>query len=80
MTRSEEHKCARLKVEVGVRLALEARQRAEEEEDHTRLENGEEVRLVEEARLKAEEEEQTRLRHAFPKKQGRNQRNISVHS
>ena len=31
MTRVEEHKRARLKVEVGVRLALEARQRVEEE-------------------------------------------------
>ena len=31
MTRAEEHKRARLKVEVGVRLALEARQRVEEE-------------------------------------------------
>ena len=30
-TRAEEHKRARLKVEVGVRLALEARQRVEEE-------------------------------------------------
>ena len=31
MTRAEEHKRARLKVEVGVRLALESRQRVEEE-------------------------------------------------
>ena len=48
MTRSEEHKCARLKVELGVRLALEARQRGEEE--HAWLEAEEEARLVEEAR------------------------------
>ena len=58
MTRSEEHKCARLKVEGGVRLALDARQRVEEE--HAWLEAEEEERLVEEARLKAEEEEQAR--------------------
>ena len=38
ITRSEEHKRAQLKVEVGVRLALEARQRAEEEEEHAWLE------------------------------------------
>ena len=31
MTREEEHNRARLKVEVGVRLALESRQRVEEE-------------------------------------------------
>ena len=47
MTRAEEHKRARLKVEVGVRLALEARQRVEEE--HAWLEAEEEERLVEEA-------------------------------
>ena len=58
MTRAEEHKRARLKVEVGVRLALEARQRVEEE--HAWLEAEEEARLVGEARLKAEEEEQAR--------------------
>ena len=56
MKRAEEHKRARLKVEVGVRPALEARQRVEEE--HAWLESEEEARLVEEARLKAEEEEQ----------------------
>ena len=28
---AEDHKCIRLKVDVGVRLALEARQRVEEE-------------------------------------------------
>ena len=56
MTRAEDHKRARLKVEVGVRLALGARQRAEEE--HAWIEAEEEARLVEEARLKAEEEEQ----------------------
>ena len=58
MTRAEEHKRARLKVEVGVRLALEVRQRVEE--DHAWLEAEEEARIVEEARLKAEEEEQAR--------------------
>ena len=51
MTRAEEHKRARLKVEVGLRLALEARQSVEEE--HAWLEAEEEARLVEEARLKA---------------------------
>ena len=45
ITRSEEHKRVRLKVEVGVCLALEARQRAEEE--HAWLEAEEEARLVE---------------------------------
>ena len=57
MTRAEDHKRARLKVDVGVRLALEARQRVEEE--HTWLKAEEEAHLVEEARLKYEEEEQT---------------------
>ena len=47
MTRAEEHKRARLNVEVGVRPALEARQIVEEE--HTWLEAEEEARLVEEA-------------------------------
>ena len=41
---------------MGVRLALEERQRAEGE--HLWLDTEEEARLVEEARLKAEEEEQ----------------------
>ena len=54
MTRAEEHKRARLKVEVGLWLALEERQRAEEE--HAWLEAEEEARLIEEARLEAEEE------------------------
>ena len=58
MRRLEEHKRARLKVEVGVRQDLEARQRAEEE--HAWLEAEEEARLVEDARLKSEEEEQAR--------------------
>ena len=58
MDRVEEHKRVWLKVEVGVRLALEVRQRVEEE--HTWLESEEEARLAEEARLKAEEEEQAR--------------------
>ena len=43
---------------MGVRLALEERQRVEEE--HAWLEAEEEARLFEEARLKAEEEEQAR--------------------
>ena len=58
INRAEEHKLARLKVELGVRLALDVRHRAEEEEEHARLEAEEEARLVEEARLKAEEEAQ----------------------
>ena len=52
---AEDHKCARLKLDVGVRLALESRQRVEEE--HTWLEAEVEARHVKEARLKAEEEE-----------------------
>ena len=51
ITRSKEHKRARLKVEEGVRLALEVRKIAEEE--HAQLEAEEEARLIEEARLKA---------------------------
>ena len=47
MTRAEEYKRARLKVEVGVRLSLEARQRVEEE--HAWLEAEEVAHLVEEA-------------------------------
>ena len=58
ITRAEEHRRARLKVEVGLHLALEAIQRAGEE--HTWLEAEEETRIVEEARPKAEEEEQAR--------------------
>ena len=58
MTRAEEHKRVRLKVEVGVRLALEARQRVEEE--HAWLEAEEEAHLVEEARLKYKQEEHAR--------------------
>ena len=56
ITRAEEHMSARLKVEVGLRLALEARQIVEEE--HTWLEAEEETCIIEEARPKAEEEEQ----------------------
>ena len=41
ITRAEEHKLARLKVEVGVCLSLEAIKRAEEEEEHTWLESEE---------------------------------------
>ena len=55
MTRAEEHKRARLKVEAGVRLALEARQRLGKE--HAWLEAEEQEIIVEEARLKSEEEE-----------------------
>ena len=55
ITGEEEHKRARLKVELGLRLALEARQRAEEE--HSWIEAEEGARLVEEERLKAEEDE-----------------------
>ena len=46
ITRAEEHKRAWLKLEEGVRLALEARRRSEDEHAS---------RLVEEARMKAEE-------------------------
>ena len=46
-----------MKLEEGLRLALETRE-IEEEEDLTRIEAEEEARLVEEERLKAEEEEQ----------------------
>ena len=53
---AEDHKRARLEVDVGVRLDLESRQRVEEE--HVWLEAEVEARLLEEARLKAEEEEQ----------------------
>ena len=56
ITRAEEQKREPLKAEVGVRLALEARQRADEE--HAWLEAEEDARLVEYARLKAEEEDQ----------------------
>ena len=38
ITRAEEHKRAQPKVEDGIRLAFEAIQRAEEEEDHAWLE------------------------------------------
>ena len=47
MSREDEHKRAQLKVELGVRLALEERQRVEEE--HTLLEAEEVARLIEEA-------------------------------
>ena len=43
-----------MKVEEGLRLALEAKQ-IEEEEEHTCIEAEEEARLVEEERLKYEE-------------------------
>ena len=45
-----------LKVDEGLRLALEAI-RIGEEEEHTWMEAEEEARLVEEERLKSEEEE-----------------------
>ena len=80
ITREEENTQARLKVEQGVRLSLEVRQRVEEEEEQAQLEAEEEERLVEEARLKAEEEDQSSRvltkRNALTKKQGRNQSNI----
>ena len=60
MTRAEEHKRARLKVEVGVRLALEARQRVEEE--HSWLEAEEEARLVEDVRQEAKDNEHAQLK------------------
>ena len=58
INRADEHKRARMKIEVGVRLALEAIQRAEEE--HAWLEVEEEAHLIEEERLKSEEEDQAR--------------------
>ena len=60
LTRAEEHKRARMKVEEGVRLSLEAKRRAEEE--HTRIEDEEEACLVEETSLKSEEYEKAQLR------------------
>ena len=57
MLKVEEHKCARLNVDEGVRLALELIRIAEGgEEHHTRLKAEEEARLVEESRPKLEEE------------------------
>ena len=45
-------------MEEGVRLALESRQRPEEDKDqHTLMNAEEEARLVEEAKLKSEEED-----------------------
>ena len=41
-----------------MRLSLETRRKAEEDEEHARLEAEEEAYRVEEARLKAEEEEE----------------------
>ena len=46
--KSEEHKRKWLKLEEGLRLALEARYREEEEEEHTQIEAEEEARIVEE--------------------------------
>ena len=60
ITRAEENKGAQMKVEVGVRLTLEARRSAEEEEEYAWLESEEEACLVEDARLKAKEEDQVR--------------------
>ena len=59
INRAEDHKRARLKLEQGVRLALEARHRADQE--HTQIEAEEEARFVEEAKLKAEEEDQAQI-------------------
>ena len=56
ITRAEEHKCARMKVEEGIHPSLEAIWRAEKEEEPTWIYDEEETRLVEEARLKYEEE------------------------
>ena len=58
INRAEEIKRAQLKVEEGVRLALEARRIVEDEEDHAQLEAEEGARLVEEARLKSEEDKE----------------------
>ena len=54
----KEHERARLKLEEGVRLALELRNIVEKEkEHHAQLKAEEEAHLDEEARLKSEEEE-----------------------
>ena len=55
ITKAKEHKVARLKVEIGVRLSLKARQRVELEEEHSWIEAEEEARLFEEAWLESEE-------------------------
>ena len=47
ITIAEEHKCARLKVEEDVHIALEERLIEEEEEEHARIEAEDESRLVE---------------------------------
>ena len=47
ITRAEEHKRARVKVEEELRLALEARWIVEEEEEHARLEAEEEAHFIE---------------------------------
>ena len=48
INRAEEHNCASLKVEEGLRLALEVIWIAEEEEEHTWLDSEEKSRLAEE--------------------------------
>ena len=58
ITRAQDHKCARLKLEEEVCPDLEARQRGEEGEEHARLEAEEKSRLIEGTRLKSEEEEE----------------------
>ena len=60
ITIAKKDKRARLKVEEGVRLSLEAIWRAEEEQSG--LEDEEKEYIVEEARMESEEEEQARLR------------------
>ena len=62
ITRAEENKHARLKLEEGVCLDLEVRQISEEDEEHTWLDSEEEAHLIEEARLKYEEEEKAWIR------------------
>ena len=49
--KSEEDKCAGMKVEEEALLALEARRQSEEEEEHLRLNSEEEARITEEARM-----------------------------
>ena len=51
-----------MRVEEGVRLALESRRRAEEEADHAHIEAEEEALLIVEDLLKSEGDQQDRLR------------------
>ena len=50
ITTAEDHKRAHIKLDGGVGLALEARRRAEEEEERTGLEAEKETHLIKEER------------------------------